>query len=131
MLRDLSVTRSGLHPAQWVLLLGVIGLGTVPLSLAALRLQTVTDTGLIDAFSMFLEQHRAADALRFSMLEAMASTVLTVVVGLPVAWAMGRYRWKRLRLRRTLLYLPFVTPPVVAAVGFLAMFSEGLSLIHI
>ena len=125
MLRDLSVTRSGLHPAQWVLLLGVIGLGTVPLSLAALRLQAVTDTGLIDAFSMFLEQHRAADALRFSMLEAMASTVLTVVVGLPVAWAMGRYRWKRLRLRRTLLYLPFVTPPVVAAVGFLAMFSEG------
>ena len=125
MLRNLSEIRSGLHPAQWVLLASVIALGVLPLLLAALRLQTVTETGIVDAFGMFPEQNRALEALRFSLLEAAASTLLTLAVGLPVAWAMGRYRWKRIRLQRTLLYLPFVTPPVVAAVGFLAMFSEG------
>lgn len=125
MLRSLSEIRSGLHPAQWALLLGVIALGVVPLGLAAFRLQDVTDTSMIEALRLFFEQNGAQEALRFSMIEAVASTVLTVAVGLPVAWAMGRYRWKRIRLQRTLLYLPFVTPPVVAAVGFLAMFSEG------
>ncbi len=125
MLRDLSEIRSGLHPAQWVLLASVIALGVLPLLLAALRLQSVTETGMLEAFGMFSEQSRAMEALRFSLLEAVASTFLTLAVGLPVAWAMGRYRWKRIRLQRTLLYLPFVTPPVVAAVGFLAMFSEG------
>ena len=125
MLRDLSEIRSGLHPAQWVLLASVIALGVLPLLLAALRLQSVTETGMVEAFGMFSEQSRAMEALRFSLLEAVASTFLTLAVGLPVAWAMGRYRWKRIRLQRTLLYLPFVTPPVVAAVGFLAMFSEG------
>ncbi len=125
MLRSLSEIRSGLHPAQWALLLGVIALGVVPLGLAAFRLQDVTDTSMIEALRLFFEQNGASEALRFSMVEAVASTMLTVAVGLPVAWAMGRYRWKRIRLQRTLLYLPFVTPPVVAAVGFLAMFSEG------
>ena len=125
MLRNLSEIRSGLHPAQWVLLASVIALGVLPLLLAALRLQTVTETDIVEAFGMFPEQNKALEALRFSLLEAAASTLLTLAVGLPVAWAMGRYRWKRIRLQRTLLYLPFVTPPVVAAVGFLAMFSEG------
>ena len=125
MSRDSSEIRSSLHPVQWLLLAGVIALGILPLLLAALRLQTVTETGMVEAFGMFPEQNKAMEAMRFSLLEAAASTFLTLAVGLPVAWAMGRYRWKRIRLQRTLLYLPFVTPPVVAAVGFLAMFSEG------
>ena len=125
MQRNLSATRSGLHPMQWSLLAGVIALGIVPLTLAALRLQAVTDTAMIDAMVLFFQQHKAQEALQFSIYEAFASTVLTILIGLPVAWALGRFHWRRLRLRRTLLYLPFVTPPVVAAVGFLAMFSEG------
>ena len=125
MFRNVSEIRSGLHPAQWTLLLGVVALGVVPLALAALRLQNITGIGMIEAVQLFSDQNGAQEALRFSLIEAAASTVLTLAVGLPVAWAMGRYRWKRIRLQRTLLYLPFVTPPVVAAVGFLAMFSEG------
>ena len=125
MFRNVSEIRSGLHPAQWTLLLGVAALGVVPLALAALRLQNVTGIGIIEAVQLFSDQNGAQEALKFSLIEAAASTVLTLAVGLPVAWAMGRYRWKRIRLQRTLLYLPFVTPPVVAAVGFLAMFSEG------
>ena len=125
MRRGLSELRSGLHPVQWALLAGVIALGVAPLILAVLRLQTVTGTTIGEAFQLFSSQSRAPEALQFSLIEAAASTLLTLAVGLPIAWALGRYRWKRIRLQRTLLYLPFVTPPIVAAVGFLAMFSEG------
>ena len=125
MSQGLSEVRSGLHPVQWALMAGVIALGVAPLILAVLRLQTVTGTGIGEAFQLFSIQSKAPEALRFSLVEAAASTLLTLVVGLPIAWALGRYRWKRIRLKRTLLYLPFVTPPIVAAVGFLAMFSEG------
>ena len=67
------------------------------------------------------------EALRFSMMEAFVSTVVTVGLGLPIAWGFGRYQWRNLRLKRALLFLPFVTPPIVAAVGFLALLSpDGL-----
>jgi len=125
MSQGLSEVRSGLHPVQWTLIAGVIGLGVAPLILAVLRLQMVTGTSIGEAFQLFSIQSKAPEALRFSLFQAAASTLLTLVVGLPIAWALGRYRWKRIRLKRTLLYLPFVTPPIVAAVGFLAMFSEG------
>jgi thiamine transport system permease protein len=65
------------------------------------------------------------DALRFTLIEALLSTLLTVVLGLPVAWSLGRYQWRGIRSKRALFYLPFVTPPIVAAAGFLALISPG------
>lgn len=113
----------GVHPIQWVAMGAVISLGLVPLSLALLRLWGVTGITPWAALAQFHEQPGAVEALKFSVLEAMASTLLTVSVGLPLAWAFGRYRWQRVRLKRSLLFLPFVTPPIVAAAGFLALLS--------
>ena len=105
----------------------VVALGLVPLTLALVRLWAVTGISPVEALFTVHQQPGAMEALRFSLLEALASTLLTVAVGLPLAWAFGRYRWRRLRLKRALLFLPFVTPPIVAAVGFLALLSpDGL-----
>ena len=105
----------------------VVALGLVPLTLALVRLWAVTGITPVEALFTVHQQPGAMEALRFSLLEALASTLLTVAVGLPLAWAFGRYRWRRLRLKRALLFLPFVTPPIVAAVGFLALLSpDGL-----
>ena len=105
----------------------VVALGLVPLTLALVRLWAVTGITPVEALLTVHQQPGAMEALRFSLLEALASTLLTVAVGLPLAWAFGRYRWRRLRLKRALLFLPFVTPPIVAAVGFLALLSpDGL-----
>ena len=75
------------------------------------------------------EQPGAVEAFQFSLMEAIVSTGLTVLLGLPLAWAFGRYQWHNIRLKRALLFLPFVAPPVVAAVGFLALISPG-GLLH-
>lgn len=113
----------GVHVVQWLALTTVIGLGLVPLMLALLRLWGVTGITPWAALVQFHEQPGAMDALKFSVLEALFSTLLTAVIGLPLAWAFGRYQWNRVRLKRSLLFLPFVTPPIVAAAGFLALLS--------
>lgn len=118
---------AGVPPLHWAAVALVIALGIVPLSLALLRLWSVTGITPLEAMLKINEQPGAMDAFRFALFEAAASTLVTVAIGLPLAWAFGRYEWKRLRLKRALLFLPFVTPPVVAAVGFLALFSpDGL-----
>ena len=115
----------GVHPLQWLVLAFVIALGIVPLSLAFTRLWAVTGITPWEAVTQVYELPAAKDALTFAVLEATVSTAFTVAIGLPLAWAFGRYSWRRMRLKRSLLFLPFVTPPIVAAAGFLALLSPG------
>ena len=124
----LRTGRAGrIPPTHWIAVFFVIALGLIPLTLALLRLWAVTGIGPVEALFTIHQQPGAMDALRFSMLEAFASTLLTVCLGLPIAGGFGRYRWRNLRTKRALLFLPFVTPPIVAAVGFLALLSpDGL-----
>lgn len=116
---------AGLPLVQWLAILFVIGLGLFPITLALLRLWAVTGITPLRALTTVHEQPGAVEAFQFSLLEAAASTGITVAIGLPLAWAFGRYQWRNIRLKRALLFLPFVTPPVVAAVGFLALISPG------
>ena len=116
---------AGLPLVQWLAILFVIGLGLFPITLALLRLWAVTGITPLGALTTVHEQPGAVEAFQFSLLEAVASTGITVAIGLPLAWAFGRYQWRNIRLKRALLFLPFVTPPVVAAVGFLALISPG------
>ena len=114
---------AGVPYAHWMAVVAVIALGVVPLTLSLLRLWAVTGITPWEALAKVHQHPGAMEALQFSFFEAMASMVFTVIIGLPLAWAFGRYQWKHLRMKRALLFLPFVTPPVVAAVGFLALFS--------
>ena len=109
--------------SHWLAVGLVIALGLFPISLALIRLWAVTGISPLSALTMVQDQPGAMEALQFSLLEGLASTVLTVALGVPLAWAFGRYQWKNLQLKRALLFLPFVTPPIVAAVGFLALLS--------
>ncbi len=113
------------HALQWFALGVVIFIGIVPLTLAVLRLWSVTQVSPFEALVQFPEQIGAMEALRFTLIEASLSTILTVILGLPIAWGLGRYQWKGIREKRAVLYLPFVTPPIVAAAGFLALISPG------
>lgn len=116
---------AGVPLVHWMAVVFVIGLGLFPITLALLRLWAVTGITPLGALTTVQDQPGAMEAFRFSLFEAAASTGLTVLIGLPLAWAFGRYQWRNIQLKRALLFLPFVTPPVVAAVGFLALISPG------
>ena len=59
--------------------------------------------------------------LWFTTWQALLSTLLTVLLGLPGAVLFARYDFWGKRLLRSLFTLPFVMPTVVAAIGFLAL----------
>jgi thiamine transport system permease protein len=81
-----------------------------PLSLGA---------GPLDA----LREPAARDALLFSFNQALLSTGLTLLIGLPLAWVFARYRFPGASLWRGLAMLPFVLPPLVVAAAFSALFG--------
>jgi thiamine transport system permease protein len=57
----------------------------------------------------------------FTLWQAAASTVLTLVVALPVAAVFARFEFHGRRLLWSLLLVPFVLPTVVVAAAFLAL----------
>jgi thiamine transport system permease protein len=66
------------------------------------------------------------DVVWFTVWQALASTVLTFVVGLPAAYVLGRFTFAGRSVVRALVIVPFVLPTVVVALAFLAVLPAGL-----
>src|SRR5207244_5035019 len=64
------------------------------------------------------------DALRLSMETATLATVLSVVLGVPLAVLLARGEFPGRRLVRALVTLPLVLPPVVGGVALLLVFGR-------
>ncbi|MBT61520.1 MAG: hypothetical protein CMA63_08245 [Euryarchaeota archaeon] len=94
---------------------------TVPFMYALARLELVTEWSAWEALIRFSSVDGAVQALQFTLLESLASSLLTVAFGLPIAWCLSRYQWRRIRLLRAMLAVPFVTPAIVASMGFLSL----------
>jgi thiamine transport system permease protein len=62
--------------------------------------------------------------LWFTFLQAAASTILAVVLGLPGAFLLARLEFKGKQAIRAAVILPFILPPIVVVVGFLRMFGS-------
>ena len=66
--------------------------------------------------------------VRFTLWQAAASTLLTVVLGLPLAWLTARVRFRGQWLLRVVATVPFVLPTVVVGVAFRTLFAPEGSL---
>jgi molybdate transport system permease protein len=58
------------------------------------------------------------------MVTAACSTVISVLVGVPLAWMLARVQFPGRRLARSLVTLPLVLPPVVGGVALLYAFGR-------
>ncbi|MHA2026102.1 MAG: ABC transporter permease [Candidatus Thorarchaeota archaeon] len=61
--------------------------------------------------------------IQFSVFQALLSTILVVVIGLPGAFILARMRFRGKSLVRALMIIPFVLPPIVVVIGFNQMFG--------
>lgn len=61
---------------------------------------------------------RAASVFAFTLFQAVLSTILTLLLGLPSAWLFARYDFAARPLLRVLTAIPFMLPTVVVAAGF-------------
>jgi molybdate transport system permease protein len=67
------------------------------------------------------------DALWLSLFSATLAMLISLVLGVPLAWVLARSTMPGLRLLRALVTLPLVLPPVVGGVAlFLALGRRGL-----
>ncbi|HEX2178694.1 MAG TPA: ABC transporter permease, partial [Actinomycetota bacterium] len=64
------------------------------------------------------------DALRLSLICSLAATVLSVLFGVPLAWALARWSFPGRSLVRALTTLPMIVPPVVGGVALLLAFGR-------
>ena len=66
----------------------------------------------------------ATQALILSLWTATASTAISLVIGVPLAWVLARTSFPGQRLLRALVTLPLVLPPVVGGVALLLAFRR-------
>jgi thiamine transport system permease protein len=59
--------------------------------------------------------------LSFTLFQALLSTLLTLVIGLPAAFVFGRFQFPGKGLLRVITTLPFILPTVVVAASFNAL----------
>lgn len=82
-----------------------------------------------DWYREFLDNEPIQDAIWVSLRVAIASTVISVVLGTMAALALERFTFRGKRVFDALLYLPIIIPDVTMAVMMLLFFSQALDLI--
>ncbi len=73
----------------------------------------------LDGFSNVLNNPTVRQALWFTTWQALASTVLTLVVALPVTFVLSRFAFTGSRALQALITVPFLLPTVVVGAAFL------------
>ena len=71
-----------------------------------------------------LTTRSTGQALRLSLECAGLATLLSLLLGVPLAWVLARLSFPGRRVLRALVTLPLVLPPVVGGVGLLAAFGR-------
>jgi thiamine transport system permease protein len=73
-----------------------------------------------ESFKLPNLQH-AFHVLLFTLYQAVLSTLITLLIGLPAAYLFARFAFRGKTLLRTLTVVPFMLPTVVVAAGFNAL----------
>jgi molybdate transport system permease protein len=100
----------------------------VPAALAVLFLALPLLGLLIRApwgrFWEVLTSPTSLSALRLSLVTGAASTVVAVILGVPLAWLLARSTFPGRRVVRALVTVPLVLPPVVGGIALLLAFGR-------
>jgi len=72
----------------------------------------------------YMTQPIVLNALALSFLTSLLSLLIMLVFGTPVAYLLGRHRFRGKRLLETLVEIPLVLPPAVAGVALLLAFGR-------
>ncbi|RZS41034.1 molybdate transport system permease protein [Herbihabitans rhizosphaerae] len=98
----------------------VLGLALVVLPVVGL----IARTDLAD-FPALITSPSAVSALWLSLRTAIASTVLCLLLGGPLAVVLARGRFRGVRLARAIVLLPLVLPPVVGGLALLYLLGRN------
>ncbi len=109
----------GISLPRWVYLPAAAGAIFVVLPLLAIALKVDWSR-----FGALITSPAARAALLLSLRTATASTLLCVVLGVPLALVLARHRGALVRVLRPLVLMPLVLPPVVGGLALLYVFGR-------
>ncbi len=95
--------------------------------LTATVIGAFVDPGGRFTFDFFAEVFRNeiyVEGLQNAFLLAVASTILTTAIALPLAWVADRYAFPGKRLLTGLILVPMILPPFVGAIGIRQIFGQ-------
>ncbi len=104
---------------RWVLLPAALGAAFIVLPLVALA----TRVEWSDFFALITSDSSRA-ALSLSLRTSAASTLLCILLGVPLALVLARTSFRGQSLLRSLVLLPLVLPPVVGGIALLYTFGR-------
>lgn len=105
----------------------LVAITAVAVTLLALPFVGLLQRAPWSSLGTLLRDPDVLDAIRISLVVSLSATVLSVVLGLPVAWALARLSFRGRTLVRGLVLLPMVLPPVVGGTALLfALGRRGL-----
>ncbi len=94
--------------------------------LAAILQRSLVRNGALDVPFDVLTSASTREIAWFTLWQATVSTLLTLLAGLPLAWALSRFSFRGRSLVEALVLVPFVLPTVVVATAFIALLPDGV-----
>lgn len=110
---------------RWSWIVPALFLGAFLAYPLSVLLQTISMGGL----TVVADRLTSPDLWQIAALaavQATASTVLALIVGLPIANVTSRYRFRGRAVAQALVTVPFVLPTVVVALAFRSMLGSGV-----
>ena len=96
-----------------------------PLIMILVKSLTHGGSNPIEPFGILLSDSFYLQRIWFTFWQAAVSTILTLAVGLPSAFVFAKYQFPGKRLLLSLTTIPFVMPPIVMALGFIALIGPS------
>ena len=102
----------------------IVALAAIGMLLAVVPLVALVARVDPTAFPSLVTTDSALTALGLSLRTASISTVLCIVLGVPLALVLARLRGRTATVVRTIVLLPLVLPPVIGGIALLYAFGR-------
>lgn len=89
------------------------------------RINAVWSGFTFDWYLSLFKNRRVLEALTNSLIVAVASTLVSTILGTTAAIALNKYQYKYKNIINGLLYLPILIPEIVMGLSLLVLFSQA------
>jgi iron(III) transport system permease protein len=120
----------GEHVVMAVAVLALAVLIVLPLTFLVWGSLTVDGRPTLAHFSEALGSRLYVQALRNSLVLGLWTAVLSVAIGLPLAWAVSRTNTPAKRFVHLTVVVAYVTPPFLTAIAFVNLFGPNAGLVN-
>lgn len=105
----------------FLIIIFYIPLGTILIK----GLQNDNNQFSLSGISEIIGSHYYRKIILFTIFQALISTFLSILIGLPGAWIMSHYSFPGKKLIKAVITIPFILPSILVVLGFVLFFGKN------